>query len=142
MQYIFTSNHDIMSFVVFQFAESRLTHVSQFSIGEVKYSSEMCYVNGNIIMTGFTPKTIRVYHEETGSLLNEWNTCHMFPRLMAFETDGKEYLLEGCIYCKVIRGYEFPETSSSHTPFHKHITPHVMCKGPTDTILLFESRNP
>ena len=49
-------------------------------------------------MTGFAPKTIRVYREEIGSVLNEWNTCHMFPRLMAFGVDGEEYLLESCIY--------------------------------------------
>ena len=51
-------------------------------------------------MTGFTPKTIRVYREETGSVLNEWNTCHLFPRLMVLDADGEEYLLESCIYCR------------------------------------------
>ena len=118
--------------------------LSEFNIPEKGYPSQMCYVNGHIVMTGFTNDTIRVYHEETGSMLQEWNSCHMFPRLMAFEAEGKEYLLEGCTYytCMAIRGYESPETSSSSKVFYEHMAPDaMMCKGPTGTIFLVEKKS-
>ena len=129
-----------MIFFVLQFVESRLILVSQFNIGEVKYTGEMCYVNTNIIMTGFTPKTIRVYQEGTGNVLNEWNTCHLFPRLMVLDADEEEHLLESCIYCRVIRGYPSPQTSSAYTILYEDITSYVMCKGPTGSILSFEKQ--
>ena len=72
----------MLTLVFFTFTESGLVLVSQFKIGEMKYLSEMCYVNGNVVLTGFTPETIRVYHEETGSILNQWKSCHVLPRLM------------------------------------------------------------
>ena len=115
--------------------------ISQFPIGEVKYPSQMCYVNGNIVIRGFTPKTIRVYQEETGSVLNQWSTCHMFPRLITFQMEGKEYLLEGCRDCKVICSYESPETSSSYKTLCKDIVPYVMCQGPNNTVLVLDEKN-
>ena len=98
----------------------------------------MCYVNGNLVVSGVTLDTIRVYHEETGNLLNEWKSCRVFPRLMGFEVEGKEYLLEGCIGCGAIHAYQFPETSSNYKTFCEHISPSVMCKGPAGTILVRE----
>ena len=117
-----------------------MTFISQFNIDEAKYTSQMSYVNGNIVI-GSAPETIRVYQEETGSVLNEWNTCHMVTRLMLFEIEGKEYLLEGCIGCKVIRSYESPETSSSYKTLCKDVVPMVMCKGPNNTVLILEEKN-
>ena len=119
-----------------------MTTLSQFNISGVEFLSEMCYLNGNIVMAGFTPETIRVYHEKNGSVLNEWKSCHRLPRLMGFEVEGKEYLLESCTFCRVIRGYESPETSSSCKIFYEH-TEHIamMCKGPTGTLLLVEKKS-
>ena len=130
-----------MVFVVFQFTGTAMTFISQFNSGEVKYNSQMCYVNGNIVNSGHTPETIRVYHQETGSILNEWNTCHVFPRLMAFEMEGKEYLLEGCKVCEVVRCYESPETSSGYKTLCEDVVPYVMCQGPNNTVLVFEEKN-
>ena len=121
-----------------------MTFLSKFTIGEVQYPSQMCYVNGNLVMYGVNPETIRVYYEETGIILNEWNSCHIFPCLMAFQIDGKEYLLVGCMYCKVICGYQSPETTSSNNTLlhlYKDIVPSVMCQGPNNTVLVFEEEN-
>ena len=57
---------------------------------------------------------------------------------MVFEVDGKEYLLEGCRDCKVIRGYESPETSPSHKTLCKDVVPSLLCKGPNSTVLVLE----
>ena len=130
-----------MTFVVFQFTGTAMTFISQFTIGEVKYPSQMCYVNGNIVICGFTPKTIRLYHEETGKPLQEWNTCHIFPYLMVFEIEGIEQLLEGCTTCKVIRGYESNETSSSRKILYEDIVPSAMCQGPNNTVLVLEKKS-
>ena len=62
-----------MILVVFQFTGRAMTFISQFTVGEVKYPSQMCYVNDNLVTDRVTPETIRVYHEGTGSVLNEWN---------------------------------------------------------------------
>ena len=119
-----------------------MTTLSQFNTTEVDFPSAMCYVNGNIVMGGVHPKTIRVYHEGTGRVLNEWNSCHTYPCLLMFETEGKEYLLECCTLCKVIRGYESPETTYSCKIMYEH-TGHItlICKGPTGTILLVEQKS-
>ena len=127
-----------MFFGIFQFTRTGMTLVSEFSLGELKYLTEMCYVNGNLVVSGVTLDTIRVYHEETGNLLNEWKSCQVFPRLMGFEVEGKEYLLEGCTGCGAIHAYQFPETSSNYKTFCEHISPSAMCKGPTGTILVRE----
>ena len=74
--------------------------------------------------------------DETGRLRKEWKPCHMLPTMMALKIHGKEYLLEGCITCEVIRGYEFPHTKSKI--LCRHISPKVMCKGPENTVLVFE----
>ena len=118
-----------------------MTFISQFTVGEVKYPSQMCYVNDNLVTDRVTPETIRVYHEGTGSVLNEWNTCHIFPCLMEFQIEGKEHLLVGCMHCKVIRGYESPETSSSYKTLHRDIVPYVMCQGPNNTVLVLDEKN-
>ena len=130
-----------MIFVVFQFTGRAMTFISQFTVGEVKYPSQMCYVNDNLVTDRVTPETIRVYHEGTGSVLNEWNTCHIFPCLMEFQIEGKEHLLVGCMHCKVIRGYESPETSSSYKTLHRDIVPYVMCQGPNNTVLVLDEKN-
>ena len=118
-----------------------MAFISQFTISEVKYTSQMCYVNGNLVMRGHSPETIRVYQEETGSVLQEWNSCHSIPCLMAFEMEGKEYLLTGCTNCKVIGGYVSPETSSSHKILYEDIVPSAMCKGPNNTVLVLDEKN-
>ena len=69
-------------------------------------------------------------------MLQEWSSCHPLPRLMVFEVDGKEYLLEGCRLCRVIQGYDSPETSSSYKIFCAGIAPNAMCKGSNGTILI------
>ena len=134
--YLVGKYHNI--FVVFQFTQGGMSFISQFDIGEMKYTSGMCYINGNLVMR--TAKTIRVYHEESGNILNEWKRCH-WSHLMAFKLHRKEYLLEGCVDCKLIRGYESPETSSSYKIFKEDVTPNAMCKGPKGTILVLEEHS-
>ena len=126
---------------LFQFSGTAMTFMSQFPIGEVKYSSQMCYVNGNIVIRAQNPQTITVHHEETGILLQEWKTCHVFPALLSFEMEGKEYLLEGCTVCRVIRSYESPEISSSYKTLYKDIYPSIMCQGPINTVLVLEDND-
>ena len=127
-------------FVVFQFTP---TFLSQFNIGEMRYPSEICYVNGNLVVhfVGATANTIRVFHEKSGRVLQEWNRCHARPHLMMFKINEKEYLLEGCRYCRMIRGYESPETSSCNKIFYKDIAPDTMCKGPNNTLLVLENNS-
>ena len=129
-----------MVFVSFQFTDGRMTFISQFNIDEVRHYGQMCYVNGNLVMSGVALDTIRVYYEETGSVLHEWNSCHVSPCLMVFEIERKEYLLEGCAHCKVIRGYEAPETSSNYRTLYEDIVPSVMCQGPMSTVLVLEEK--
>ena len=119
-----------------------MTFVAHFNIGEMKYPGEMCYVNGNLVRSihGVTgEKPIRVIHEETGSVLQEWNSCHVLRHLMVLQIKEKEYLLQGCTYCQVIRGYESPEASSNYKIFKKDIAPDAICKGPNGTVLIFEN---
>ena len=130
-----------MAFVSFQFMDGRMTFISQFNIDEVRHYGQMCYVNSNLVMSGVALDTIRVYHEETSNLLNEWKSCHVIPCLMVFEMEGKEYLLEGCKLCKVIRGYESPEISSNYKTLYEDAVPSVMCQGPMSTVLVLEEIN-
>ena len=121
-----------------------MTFISQFNIGEVKYPGNMCYINGNLVMA--TPRitddtAIKVIHEETGRVLQEFDCCHMLPHFMVLKIKEKEYLLQGCIVCKIIRGYESPETSSSYKIFYEHIVPDAMCKGPNGTIFVLENNS-
>ena len=120
--------------------EAGLALVSQFSLDKDEYSREMCYVNGNLVI-GFAAHIIKVYQGETGSVLYKWKWCHSTPRLMQFEAEGKEYLLEACTTCCEIRGYEFPMSSCSNKTFFEHIFPSVMCKGSDGTILVFDRNN-
>ena len=100
----------------------------------------MCYANNKLVVIGHpcgkpTYKT-KVY-DGTGSLLKEWNPCHTFPCMMEFEVHGKDYLLEGCRICRVIRGYEFPSVMPS--VLSEQISPSCMCAGPDGTVLVFDS---
>ena len=55
---------------------------------------------------------------------------------MALEIMGKEFLLEGCPKCKLIRAYEFPD--GTVTVLWEDISPTTMCKGPDGSILVFD----
>ena len=87
----------------------------------------------------FASGAIKVFDEETSSVLHEWKSCPGAKSLMAFEIDGKEYLLEGCDTCGVIRGYESPEKSHSYTTFCETTKPNMMCSGNANTIIVFEN---
>ena len=101
----------------------------------------MCYVKGNLVTTLHLPgeptHKIKVYND-INNLVKEWEPCHGLPSLMNFEIHGKEYLLEGCRTCMVIRGYEFPQIKSKI--LCEGISPEAMCKGPDDTILFFDTK--
>ena len=120
-----------------------MTFISKINIGKMKHSTEMCYVNGNLVVhfAGATANTIRVLHEKSGRVLQEWNRCHARPHLMMFKIYEKEYLLEGCRHCRVIRGYESPERSSGYKIFYEDITPDTMCKGPNNKVLVLEGKS-
>ena len=49
---------------------------------------------------------------------------------------GKEYLLEGCRICKMIRRYDFSAMECNIVC--ERISPSVMCRGPGSTILVFD----
>ena len=74
---------------------------------------------------------------EIDNPVKEWVTCHLFLSMNQFEINGKEYLLEGCSICKVIRGYNLPQIESKI--FCEGISPDAMCQGPDGTILVFDS---
>ena len=118
--------------------------ISSFTISETTLPERLCYVNTNLVTLGncsknIDQKKIKVRDGETGSLLREWNTCHASSSLMPFEMQAKEYLLEGCTICKVIRRYEFSETTSIMVDILcENITPTFMCRGPDGTILVFD----
>ena len=85
-----------------------------------------------------------MYHGETGSVLGEQKSCtheyiHDVRTLLPYQTDGKEYLLEGCTGCTVIRVYECPLNSAPIS--HFQITPTLMCKGPRGTVLVLNETN-
>ena len=126
---------------MFQFTrpETQITSISRFYTGGTYRPANMCSINSNLVM--------HVHHrenknyetlvcDETGQMLKKWQPCHMLPTMTAWQIHGKDYLLEGCITCEVIRGYEFPHTESK--VLCTHISPRVMCKGPKGTLLVFE----
>ena len=86
-----------------------------------------------------------MYHGKTGFVLGEQKSCtHLSTEkvhhtLLPYQTDGKEYLLEGCTGCTVIRVYECPLNSAPISQFP--ITPRLMCKGPQGTILVLDETN-
>ena len=104
----------------------------------------MCYVNGNLVVTtrpfGKPTWKTKVY-DERGRLLTEWEQCHWQPStsMMGYEIDGRDYLLVGCKVCEMIRGYEFPQIKCKI--LGKGISPGCMCKGPDNTILVFEQKS-
>ena len=126
---------------MFQFArpETQITSISRFYTGGTYRPANMCFINNNLVM--------HVHHrekknyttlvcDEKGHVWREWEPCHMLPTMMAFQIHGKEHILEGCMACEVIRGYEFPHTESKI--LCTHISPKVMCLGPEGTVLVFE----
>ena len=132
--------------ILLQFAvvkpDTSIRITSQFNITEENMTimmCNMCNVKDNIVVTityieESTYKT-KVY-DETSNLVKEWASCHLRRPIMGFEIQGKEYLLEGCRICKVIRGYEFPQIETKI--LSQGISPSVMCKGPDGTILVFD----
>ena len=128
----------IMITIAFQLTGEQLVFLLQINIGDGSYNGDMCYINHNLAVSGLKSK-IKVFDEETGSVLHEWKSCHIAICLMAFESDGKEYLLEGCTLCEVIRGYELTETTHNFKTFCENVIPDVMCKGPDSTILVLEN---
>ena len=115
---------------------------SRFSIGdETMLTDTMCYVKNHLIITMcplglFTCSKAKVY-DEIGNLVKEWECCHVRISMMGFEIQGKEYLLEGCPICEIIRAYEFPQIESKI--LCEEISPGAMCKGPNGTILVFDN---
>ena len=120
--------------------ESSLTLISRFETKESYFARTMCYVNNNTVITAIhgqkgTYKT--AVYDEAGILLKEWTPCHGISiTIMGFQIHGKDYLLEGCRICNVIRGCEFPQTKFKI--LYKPIFPSCMCKGPDGSILVFE----
>ena len=86
-----------------------------------------------------------MYHGETGSVLGEQTSCtHLSAEeedhtLLPFQTEGKDYLLEGCMGCRVIQVHECPLNSAPISQFQ--ITPKLMCKGPRGTVLVLDETN-
>ena len=99
----------------------------------------MCYINNNLVMHAHQHEKdtydTQVY-DETGNLVKEWKPCHVLPSMMEFEIHGKEYLLEGCTVCEMIRGYVF--SLSKCKILCSCVSPKSMCKGPDGTILVFD----
>ena len=54
-----------------------------------------------------------------------------------FEIQGKQYLLESCTICEMIRGYEILQAQGKI--LYQEISPSATCKGPDGTILVFET---
>ena len=73
-------------------------------------------------------------YSENGGLLYHWKPCHRLPYMMRFEVNGREYLLEGCKICRVIRKYELPAFQSKI--LCKGVSMGPMCQGPGKTIFI------
>ena len=114
---------------------------SDFDVtGENMIMDRSCYVKDKLVITLYLSgkaihKTI-VYDEE--KLVQEGEEpCSLPTSVMEFQIDGKEYLLQGCSICKIIRGYELPKTNSKI--LFEGIFPNAMCKGPDGTIFVFDN---
>ena len=124
---------DVVTCLVFQFAV-----MPCFSIADTgMFVVTMCFVKGFLVVTGrpygkCAYKT-KVY-DERGTLLKEWEPCHAKACIMGFSVHGKEYLLESCTICQMIRGYEFPQIECK--VLCERISANAMCKGPDGTILV------
>ena len=107
--------------------------------GENMIMDKLCYVKDNLViplyLSGKAIYKTTVY-DETGKLVKEWEPCR-FPSMMRFQIDGNEFLLHGCVICKMIHGYKFPEIKSKI--LCRGISPSTMCKGPDGTILVFDN---
>ena len=135
--------------IMFQFSAVKpnipIRTTSQFNITEENKSillSNICYVKDKIVasikLTEASIHKIKVY-DERSTLVKEWESCHFKKPLMGFEAQAKEYLLEGCPLCQMIRGYEFPQIESKI--LCKGISFDAMCKGPDCTILFFKQNS-
>ena len=86
-----------------------------------------------------------MYHVETCSVLGEQKSCtHLLTenvrhKLLPHRADGKQYLLESCTGCRVIRAHKIPINSAPIS--YEQITPKLMCKGPQDTVLVLDETN-
>ena len=100
----------------------------------------MCYVNNNAVVTAIHSQQgsyRTLVYDEAGNLSNEWTPCHgMYTIMGSLQILGKDYLLEGCRICNVIRGCAFPQKTSRI--LYEPISPSSMCKGPDGSILVFE----
>ena len=116
---------------------------SRFNIEEDVPPTKICYAHKHpIIITGHCTdetyfKMVKVFHKETGVVLKEFKKCHATSSLMPFEIEGKEYLLEGCALCQVIRGYQFLDADS--TILKEDIQPIFLFKGPQRTVLSYDT---
>ena len=138
-----------MIWIIFQFpAVKSVTPIritSQFNITEeigMIMMRNMCYVKDNLVATiSYLEESTNITKvlDQTSNLVKEWASCHPFRSVMAFEIHGKDYLLEGCVICKIIRGYEFPQIESKI--LCEGIFPNAMCKGPDGTILVFDNQD-
>ena len=124
----------------FQLKRTEMVFLSQFNIGKWMYYGDMCYIEHSLVIRGFLSYTIKVFDEESGRVLDQWETCHLGTCLLTYRIDTKTYLLEGCEYCEVIQGYILPEISCDCKTFCETIKPNVMCEGPKNSILVLENR--
>ena len=100
----------------------------------------MCYIKDNLVTTLYLPEKwtykTRVY-DEKHNLVKKWKPCHTVHSMLEIEIQGKEYMLEGCAICEIIRAYEFPKIERKI--LCEDISPDAMCGGPGGTILVFNA---
>ena len=132
---------NLIAWVVFQVAGKLNALTSRFSIPDTgMFVVTMCFVKDSLVVTGNpygknTYKT-KVY-DDRGALLKEWEPSHALACIMSFSIHGRDYLLESCTTCEMIRGYEFPQTESKI--LCEGIFANAMCNGPDGTILVLHS---
>ena len=134
-----------LSASIFQFPDAQphtlIPITSHFNVtGENVIMHSMCYIKDNLVTTLYLPEKwtykTRVYDEKY-NLVKRWKPCHTVHSMLEIEIQGKEYMLEGCAMCEMIRGYEFPQIERKI--LCEGISPDAMCKGPGGTILVFNA---
>ena len=133
--------------LLFQFPETAVNLTSRFNTEETLPPTGICYADKHpIILTGHFSdneyfQKVKVFHEDTRIVLKELKKCHRVSSIMSYKIEGKEYLLEGCPICQVIRSYQLLQADNTSTILKEDIRPHCLFKGPEETVLVFDKEN-